>query len=128
MDSDKKLKMMKSRIVESYAWRESVIIPLAKDFDVSTEEIENVLFNDMDMSTITNLFATYESAIFTCLLKRIHVDLNLCWLCDTLMLVSKEKADNLKLELANKINDGADYDEVLSSGKKELFNILRNDY
>ncbi|MDL2270800.1 DUF1959 domain-containing protein [Methanobrevibacter sp. OttesenSCG-928-I08] len=125
MDSDEKLKLMKSRIVDSFAWRRDVIIPLARDFEVSEEEIDEVLFNDMDMSSLSNLHSTYETAVFECLLKKLHIDLNLCWIQDTLNLISEEDSNNLKLKLANEFKINKNYKEVLKNGKKELFDILK---
>jgi energy-converting hydrogenase A subunit M len=125
MDNDEKLKLMKSRIVDSSAWRKDVIIPLARDFDVSEEEIDEVLFKDMDMSSLSNLHSTYETAIFECLIKRLHIDLNLCWIQDTLNLISEEDSNNLKLKLASEVNNEEDYKKVLKNGRKELFDILK---
>ncbi|WP_409200943.1 DUF1959 family protein [Methanobrevibacter sp. DSM 116169] len=126
MDKNEKLKMMKNRILDSYAWKRDVIVPLSEDFNVTTEEIENVLFKDMDMSSLSNTFATYETATVKCLLKRLHIDLNLCWIEDTLNLISKKDSDNLKLNLVNEINAGKEYNEVLKEGREKLFNFLKN--
>ena len=126
MDDETKLELMKKRIVGSYAWQRDIILPLSKDFDCTCDELEHVLFDLLDMSSLEALHATFETAQYSCLLKRLHADLRLCWFNGTLELISNEDADELKERLANEIVNGKDYSEVLDEGQKDLFNLLKN--
>ena len=126
MDDDAKLILMKKRTVGSYAWQRDIIVPLSKEFDCTTEELENLFFDLLDMSSLEALHATFETAEYLCLIKRLHADLRLCWFSGTLELISKEDGDELKEKLANEIIDGRDYDEVLKEGQKEIYSLLKN--
>ena len=126
MDDDAKLILMKKRIIRSYAWQRDIIVPLSKDFDCTTEELENLFFDLLDMSSLEALHATFETAEYACLVRKLHSDLRLCWFTGTLELISKEEGKELKEKLANEIINGKDYDEVLKEGQKELYLLLKN--
>ena len=49
MDDDAKFRLMQKRIIKSYAWQRDIIIPLSKDFDCTVDELEEVLFNSLDI-------------------------------------------------------------------------------
>jgi len=125
MDDEAKLELMKKRIVKSYAWQRDIIVPLSKDFDCTVDELEEVLFDLLDMSSLEALHATFESAQYLCLLKKLHADLRLCWFSGTLELISQDEAGELKEKLANEIMNGKDYSDVLKEGQKELFTLLK---
>ena len=67
MDDDAKLKLMQKRIIKSYAWQRDIVVPLSKDFDCTVDELEDVLFDLFDMSSLESLHATWESAKDICL-------------------------------------------------------------
>ena len=126
MDDEAKLELMKKRIVGSYAWQRDLIVPLSKDFDCTTDELEHLFFDLMDMSELENMHGRFETAQYLCLSKKLYADLRLCWFADSLELISKEDANILTEKLANEIIDGKDYSDVLKQGQKELFTLLKN--
>ena len=126
MDDEAKLEMMKDRMVKTYICQRDIILPLAEDFDCTPEEVEHMFFDSLDMSEVLSLHATFETAHYQCLIKKLHADLRLCWFVGNLGLLSKEDGDNLKEKLASQIIDGKNYSDVLKEGQKELFQLLKN--
>ena len=55
---DDKLELMQNRIIKSYAWQRDIIVPLSKEFDCSTDELEKVFFDLLDMSSLEALHGT----------------------------------------------------------------------
>ena len=127
MDDDAKLKLMQKRIIRSYAWQRDIIVPLSKDFDCSTEELEEVFLNSLDMSSLNALHTTFDSAQDICLNQKLNADLRLCWFSDTLELISKEDGKNLKMKLINEIRNGKSYEDALKEGHLELFELLKKE-
>lgn len=126
MDDEAKLELMKKRIVGSYAWQRDIIVPLSKDFDCTTDELEHIFFDLLDMAELENMHGRFETAQYLCLFKKLYADLKLCWFVDSMELISKDEADELTERLANEIIEGKDYSDVLKKGQKELFTILKN--
>ena len=83
---------MKKRILHSYKWREDVIIPFAKELEISTDELEEILMKRLDMSSLEAINPRFESSQLRCIKERIHADLRLCWLCDVMNIITKEKS------------------------------------
>ena len=127
MDDDAKLRLMQKRIIKSYAWQRDIIIPLSKDFDCTVDELEEVLFNSLDMSSLEALRATHESAQDICLYQKFNADLRLCWFNGTLELISDEDAKNLKMKLVNEVKNGKSYEDALKEGHLELFELLKKE-
>jgi energy-converting hydrogenase A subunit M len=127
MDDDAKLRLMQKRIIKSYAWQRDIIVPLSKDFDCTVDELEEVLFNSLDMSSLEALHATFESAQDICLYQKLNADLRLCWFTDTLELISKEDGKNLKMKIVNEVKNGKSYEEALKEGQLELFELLKKE-
>lgn len=127
MDDDAKLRLMQKRIIKSYAWQRDIIIPLSKDFDCTVDELEEVLFNSLDMSSLEALHATHESARDICLYQKFNADLRLCWFNGTLELISDEDAKNLKMKLVNEVKNGKSYEDALKEGHLELFELLKKE-
>ncbi len=127
MDDDAKLRLMQKRIIKSYAWQRDIIVPLSKDFDCTVEELEEVLFNSLDMSSLEALHATFESAQDICLYQKLNADLRLCWFTDTLELISREDGKNLKMKIVNEVKNGKSYEEALKEGQLELFELLKKE-
>ena len=127
MDDDAKLKLMQKRIIKSYAWQRDIIIPLSKDFDCTVDELEEVFFNSLDMSSLEALHATHESAQDICLYQKFNADLRLCWFNGTLELISDEDAKNLKMKLVNEVKNGKSYEDALKEGHLELFELLKKE-
>ena len=127
MDDDAKLRLMQKRIIKSYAWQRDIIVPLSKEFDCTVDELEEVLFNSLDMSSLEALHATFESAEDICLYQRLNADLRLCWFIDTLELISMEDGRNLKMKVVNEVKNGKSYDEALKEGQLELFELLKKE-
>lgn len=127
MDDDAKLRLMQKRIIKSYAWQRDIIIPLSKDFDCTVDELEEVLFNSLDMSSLEALHATHESAQDICLYQKFNADLRLCWFNGSLELISDEDAKNLKMKLVNEVKNGKSYEDALKEGHLELFELLKKE-
>ncbi len=127
MDEDAKLKLMQKRIIKSFAWQRDIIIPLSKDFDCTVDEVEEMFFNSLDMSSLEALHATHESAQDICLYQKFNADLRLCWFNGTLELISDEDARNLKMKLVTEVKNGKSYEEALKEGHLELFELLKKE-
>ena len=52
MDDDARLKLMQNRIIKSYAWQRDIIVPLSKEFDCTTEELEELFFSLFDLDSL----------------------------------------------------------------------------
>ena len=127
MDDDAKLRLMQKRIIKSYAWQRDIIVPLSKEFDCTVDELEEVLFNSLDMSSLEALHATFESAQDICLYQKLNADLRLCWFVDTLELISKSDAKNLKMKVVQEVKKGKSYEDALKEGQLELFELLKKE-
>jgi len=127
VDEDKELlETMELRILRSFRWREDVVIPLATELKITTEELEKIFMNHLDMSSLEALHPRFESARKQCLFEKLHSDLKFCWLCDVLEIITEEKANKIKINLAKKIIDGKDYEEALEDGKKQILSFLQS--
>ena len=125
MDNDKELlEKMKLRIVRSFMWRKDVVIPLAKELDIYIEDCEKILMDNLDMSSLESLHATFESSRPKILKEKLHVDLQLTWLSDVLEIISYEEGERIKSSLAKEILKGKDYEEVLEKGKKQILDLV----
>lgn len=127
MDNDAKLRLMQKRIIKSYAWQRDIVVPLSKDFDCTVDEVEDVLFDLFDMSSLEALHATWESAQDICLYQKLNADLQLCWFVDTLEVLSREESKTLKMNIVKEIKNGKSYDDALKEGKLELFQLLKEE-
>lgn len=127
MDDDAKLRLMQTRIIRSYAWQRDIIVPLSKEFDCSTEELEELFFDLLDMDSLENLHGTFESAEDICLYQKLNADLRLCWFIGTLELIDPEDGRNLKMKLVNEIKSGKSYETALKEGRLELFQLLKKE-
>ena len=126
MDEEAKLKLMKKRVVESFKWQEDVIIPFSKEFDCTTEELEDLFVDLLDMSSLEALHGTLEVANHECLVEKLDADLKLPWFVDILELLTHKQGDELKNKVASEIESGKSYDDALKEGRKDLFNLLNN--
>lgn len=126
MDNETKLNLMKKRVIGSFKWQEDIIIPFSKEFCCTTEDLEDLFMDLLDMSSLEALHGTLEIANHKCLLERLDADLRLPWYVDVLELLSVEQGDELKNKVANEIIDGKSYDIALDEGRKDLFNLLKN--
>ena len=120
MDDDAKLRLIQKRIIKSYAWQRDIIVPLSNDFDCTTDELEEVLFDLLDLDSLEALHGTFESAQDICLYQKLNADLRLCWLIDTLELLPRESG-------VKEIKDGKSYEDAVKEGKLELFQLLKKE-
>lgn len=127
MEDDAKLRLMQKRIIKSYAWQRDIIVPFSKDFDCTVDELEEVFFDLLDMSSLEAMHATFESAQDICLYQKLNADLSLCWFIDTLELISHEDGKKLKMNIIDEIKNGKSYDDALKEGKLELFKLLKKE-
>ena len=126
MDEDEKLmEKIKLRILRSFRWSEDIVTPLANELGVLNEDIEKILMNHLDMSSLEALHATFESAKPRCIAEKLHTDLRLCWLCDVMEIITVEEADRIKMSLVEEIINGKDYNNALDDGKKQILNLLQ---
>jgi len=127
MDDDAKFRLIQKRIIKSYAWQRDIIVPLSNDFDCTIDELEEVLFDLLDLDSLEALHGTFESAQDICLYQKLNADLRLCWLIDTLELLPRESGRNLKMKLVKEIKDGKSYEDAVKEGKLELFQLLKKE-
>ncbi|WP_292605649.1 DUF1959 family protein [Methanobrevibacter sp. UBA188] len=127
MDDDVKLRILQKRIIKSYAWQRDIIVPLSNDFDCTTDELEEVFFDLLDLDSLEALHGTFESAQDICLYQKLNADLRLCWLIDTLELLPRESGRNLKMKLVKEIKNGKSYEDAVKEGKLELFQLLKKE-
>ena len=127
MNDDERLILMKERILHSFRWIRDITIPVADEFGITTEELEEIFMNALDMSSLEALHSTFDSANYIALKEQIYIDLRLCWLSGTLGLITPEEADNIKIKLADKVYDeGLKYEDVLEEGRSEILTLLKN--
>jgi energy-converting hydrogenase A subunit M len=125
VDEDEKLlEKMKLRILRSFKWKDDVVTPLADELKVSNEEMEKILMNHLDMSSLEALHPTLESAKPKCIAEKLHADLRLCWLCDVMEIISVEESNRIKMTLVKEIINGKNYDDALIDGKKQVVDLL----
>ena len=103
MDNEAKLNLMKKRVIGSFKWQEDIIIPFSKEFGCTTEDLEDLFMDLLDMSSLEALHGTLEIANHKCLLERLDADLRLPWYVDVLELLSVEQGDELKNKTKAKI-------------------------
>ena len=127
MDDDVKLRILQKRIIKSYAWQRDIIVPLSNDFDCTTDELEEVFFDLLDLDSLEALHGTFESAQDICLYQKLNADLRLCWLIDTLELLPRESGRNLKMKLVKEIKNGKSYEDAVKEGKLELLQLLKKE-
>ena len=127
MDDGAKLRLMQKRIVKSYAWQRDIIVPLSEEFNCTVDELEEVLFDLLDMDSLEALHGTFESAHDICLYQKFNADLRLCWFIDTLEIIPREEGKNLKYKLVQEVKNGKSYEEALKEGQLELFELLKKE-
>ena len=127
MDDDARLKLMQNRIIKSYAWQRDIIVPLSKEFDCTTGELEELFFSLFDLDSLENLHGTFDSAKDICLYQKFNADLRLCWFIDTLEILPREKGKDLRYKLVQEVKNGKSYEDVLKEGRLELFQLLKDE-
>ncbi len=127
MNDEERLELMEKRILHSFKWIKDVTIPVADEFGITPEELEEIFMNALDMSSLEALHSTFDSANYLALKEQIYVDLRLCWFSGTLELITEEEAEDIKTRLADAVYDkGRNYEEVLDEGRKEILALLRS--
>ena len=125
IENEKLLITMKKRIIESYKWREDVVIPFAKELEISTDELEEVLMKRLDMSSLEAINPRFESSQLRCIKERIHADLRLCWLCDVMNILTEEESNRIQNKIAHEVlRKNKSYDKAIEEGRKDLLEDL----
>ena len=125
IENEKLLITMKKRIIESYKWREDVVIPFAKELEISPDELEEVLMKRLDMSSLEAIHPRFESSQLRCIKERIHADLRLCWLCDVMNILTEEESERIQNKIAYEVlRENKPYDEAIEEGRKDLLEDL----
>jgi energy-converting hydrogenase A subunit M len=125
IENEKLLITMKKRIIESFKWREDVVIPFAKELEISPDELEEVLMKRLDMSSLEAINPRFESSQLRCIKERIHADLRLCWLCDVMNIITEEESEKIQNKIAYEIlRENKPYDEAIEEGRKDLLEDL----
>lgn len=122
--SESLMELMKKRILDSYRWQEDIIKPFSKEMGITTHELEKILMKRLDMSSLEALHPRFESSRYSCIFNKIHSDLQICWLCDVMEIISKEDADAIKDKIAKEVVNGKSYEDAIADGKKELIEYL----
>lgn len=127
MNDEERLEVMEERILHSFKWIKDITIPVADEFGITTDELEEIFMNSLDMSSLEALHSTFDSANYLALKEQFYIDLRLCWLSGTLELISPEDAEDIKTRLANAVYDeGRKYEDVLDEGREEILALLKN--
>lgn len=127
MNDEERLELMEKRILHSFKWIKDVTIPVADEFGITAEELEEIFMNALDMSSLEALHSTFDSANYLALKEQIYIDLRLCWFSGTLELITDEEAEDIKTRLADAVYDkGRNYEEVLDEGRNEILALLRS--
>jgi energy-converting hydrogenase A subunit M len=117
---------MKRRIVKSFRWQEDLIIPFSTELKIKPDELEEILMNRLDMSSLEALNPRFESAKYRCIKERIHSDLKLCWLADVMNLLTVDESEDIKNRITSRIvKKHVKYEEALEEGRKELVEYLK---
>jgi len=125
IENEKLLITMKKRIIESYKWRNDVIIPFARELEISPEELEEVLMKRLDMSSLEAINPRFESSQLRCIKERIHADLRLCWLCDVMNILTEEESEQIQNKIAYEVlRENKSYDKAIEEGRKDLLEDL----
>jgi energy-converting hydrogenase A subunit M len=125
IENEKLLITMKKRIIESFKWREDVVIPFAKELEISPDELEEVLMKRLDMSSLEAINPRFESSQLRCIKERIHADLRLCWLCDVMNIITEEESEKIQNKIAYEVlRENKPYDEAIEEGRKDLLEDL----
>jgi len=125
VENERLLITMKKRIIESYKWREDVVIPFAKELEISTDELEEVLMKRLDMSSLEAINPRFESSQLRCIKERIHADLRLCWLCDVMNILTEEESNRIQNKIAHEVlRKNKSYDKAIEEGRKDLLEDL----
>ena len=125
IENEKLLITMKKRIIEGFKWREDVVIPFAKELEISPDELEEVLMKRLDMSSLEAINPRFESSQLRCIKERIHADLRLCWLCDVMNIITEEESEKIQNKIAYEVlRENKPYDEAIEEGRKDLLEDL----
>ncbi|HSQ02108.1 MAG TPA: DUF1959 family protein [Methanobacterium sp.] len=125
IEDEELLITMKKRILASYKWHQDVIIPFAKELEISSEELEEILMKRLDMSSLEAINPRFESSKFRCMKERIHADLRLCWLCDVMNILTEEESEIIQNKIAYEVlNEDKPYDIAIEEGRKDLLEDL----
>ena len=122
--SESLMELMKGRILSSYRWQEDIIKPFSKEMGITPHEFEKILMRRLDMSSLEALQPRFESSRYSCIIDKLHSDLQICWLSDVMGIISKEDADAIKDKIAKEVIDGKSYEDAIADGKKELIEYL----
>jgi energy-converting hydrogenase A subunit M len=75
----------------------------------------------LDMSSLEAINPRFESSKLRCIKERIHADLRLCWLCDVMNIITKEKSNIIKNKIAYEIlKENKPYHKAIEEGRKNL--------
>ncbi len=126
VNDEELLLRMKKRIINSYRWREDVIIPFSEELKIPPEELAEILMKRLDMSSLEALQPRFESSKFRCIKERIHTDLSLCWLCDVINILTEDEAEKITNKIAFEVlKEDKSYEDALEDGRKELLEYLK---
>lgn len=119
------LREMKSRELHSYKWQEDIIKPLASEFNVNVDIMNEVFLEKLDMSQIDALHATFESSKHEAIYRKLYVDLHLHWFIEVLNIINIDDANKIILPSAKKILNETSYEDGLTEARCELLELLR---
>ncbi len=127
----KKIKMWK---LESYAYKDNVLKPLSELFDMSIEEVEDLLVKNLDMARIESSHSSAEQAKLFRLEKQIELDLGLDYLSH-MELLDAHQIDSIREEMINELESSGklnyesnsnEYRKLIKDAKEKILKILRD--
>lgn len=122
---DEKLELMKSRILKSYRWQVDVVKPLAKELEMNTNELEEIIMNNMDMISMEGLHSRFKSAYPKYLKTKLYFNLKLNLIIDVMQLIPKENIESLLDKKIEEIINGKKYETAYSETKEEIKSLLK---
>lgn len=131
--TDETIKKIKLWKLESYAYKENVLKPLSKFLNLSLEEVEELLAEDLDMARIESSHSSAEQAKLFRTEKQIEVDLGLDYFLH-LELLTDQQINSIRKEVMHKLErtgkldfdlDSDEYKKLINEAREKILEILK---
>lgn len=131
---DETIKKIKGWKLESYAYMDNVLKPLSELYDLSIEEVEELLEDNLDMARIESSFSSAEQARLFRMEKQIELDLGLDYL-NHLELLDRQQTNSIRQEIINELEssgilkydfDTKEYRNLIKKAKKKILKKLKD--
>ena len=116
---------MKTRITQSFKWREDIILPLSKELEISPEDFEEILHSKLDMSSLESLHYSFEHSKYKIIESKLSNDLNLYCFNNILHIINDEEENKIVKSALSKIKNNISYEDALKEAKMDLVQELK---